>query len=735
MKRKFLYNKGRKELIFLSLLSILMMLIPQKSVLAESIRSHKRVILVLAAGLSLEHISPEKTPNLYTLMKKGSIGMMSTNTAGIRSEEAAYATIGAGNKVTGEKQACLSFEKDERVILPDEYQAIKGRDLYERNLGSPALGDVVFPYMMPLTNVNQSLPYRFQLGWMGEQIKDMGGKTAVIGNSDLGNRYYRLAPLITMNQAGQTDFGQVGNEVLCKDPVQPFGIRTDYEKLYQSYLRVRDKATLTVIETGDLLRLHAEKEQIDSAVAEHVYMQDLARMDSLIGRLFSEIDSQTLLIVASPLSFSDMGIGQEGITPLVMAGGDFKPSGVLYSNTTKIQGLVTNYDLAHTILSFLGGTAGSEFVLGQPMTSVRHDGFSLTDLRRWSSEWELPNLVRIPVLRFYVELLIALLMLAFLAHPLKWRLFHMIRSFLERLLVVPLAMVVVPVFHPETASATLEWLFLISMTTIATLSFVKMRMRRLMIIGGLTTGALLLDMLTGASCVRQSLLGYDVIGGARYYGIGNEYMGVLIGASLLFVYTLLELYPRHKKQTYAFSFLLFLGVIYLLAAPQFGTNAGGALAAVIGYTYSLCLFAHVQTPKQKGWLLTGATILGFIALLALNLIVPNGEQTHIGRAGFVLLQGDLHAIASIIVRKAELNLRLLAVSLWGKLFLITLAGVCFFLFSPMRSKWFTLSSLWKKGLLTALVTGLAVFALNDSGVVAAASVLLYMVVPVIGYER
>ena len=44
---------------------------------------------------------------------------------------------------------------------------------------------------------------------------------------------------------------------------------------------------------------------------------------------------------------------------------------------------------------------------------------------------------------------------------------------------------------------------------------------------------LLLDVLTGSSLIRLSPLGYDVMLGARFYGIGNEYMGILVGSSLL----------------------------------------------------------------------------------------------------------------------------------------------------------------------------------------------------------
>jgi hypothetical protein len=738
MPPAFLNKKRRNTWALVVLFFLLITVWLQRPVWAGGVLTEKRVILVLAAGLSLDRLSAAHTPHLYALMKEGAVGMMSTNTAA-RSEEAAYATIGSGNKVLADKLAGLSFGKDEKVDLPEEYQAVTGRELYQRYMGGTVQGEVLFPYFASLDNTNQSLPYRFALGSIGEQIHHLGGKTAVIGNSDLGNRYYRLAPLVAMDAAGQTDFGRVGPELLCPDPAQPFGVRTDYGKLYRSFLQIKDRASLTVIETGDLLRLRAEKDQMDPSVMEQVYGQDLARLDGLIGRLLPLVNGRTLLIVASPISFADMGIGQEGLAPLLMAGGEVLPGGLLQSNTTKIRGLVTNYDLAPTILSFLGGNSTGESILGQVITSESHEGAAPEDLLRWSATWELPNRGRTPVLRVYVELLLVLLILTLLADGWKgrrkWKYFPLIRTLLEYLLVIPLSLLIVPVFQPESVLTTLVWLAAVSLMGIAGLSMIQERMRRLLFLAGGTTASLIGDMLTGSVQIRQSLLGYDVIGGARYYGIGNEYMGVLIGSSLLFVCAWMESMPRYRKRILLFALFLFLGEIYLLAAPQFGTNAGGALAAVIGYTYALCLFARVPSPRRKGWFLTGATVLGFAVILILNLVVPAGEQTHIGRAGFALLQGDLETILSIIVRKATLNLRLLVVSLWGKLFLVTLIGLCLYLFRFTRGKMQPRSAIWTKGLRAALVTGLAVFALNDSGVVAAASILLYMVVPVIGYGQ
>ena len=45
--------------------------------------------------------------------------------------------------------------------------------------------------------------------------------------------------------------------------------------------------------------------------------------------------------------------------------------------------------------------------------------------------------------------------------------------------------------------------------------------------------ALNVDLLTGATMIKSSVLGYDPMAGARYYGVGNEYMGVMIGCSIL----------------------------------------------------------------------------------------------------------------------------------------------------------------------------------------------------------
>ena len=48
---------------------------------------------------------------------------------------------------------------------------------------------------------------------------------------------------------------------------------------------------------------------------------------------------------------------------------------------------------------------------------------------------------------------------------------------------------------------------------------------------GLLLLFLLLDLATGSRLLQSAWMSYSVVEGARFYGIGNEYMGVAIGVA------------------------------------------------------------------------------------------------------------------------------------------------------------------------------------------------------------
>ena len=98
----------------------------------------------------------------------------------------------------------------------------------------------------------------------------------------------------------------------------------------------------------------------------------------------------------------------------------------------------------------------------------------------------------------------------------------------------------------------------------------------------------IVDGLLGGHLIRQSFLGYDPIIGARYYGIGNEYMGVVIGAVLLMVAAWLEWKRPTGRWVKIGTAFLFVFLVLYFAAPFWGTNAGGALAASAGFGVGVC---------------------------------------------------------------------------------------------------------------------------------------------------
>src|SRR5207249_2301774 len=77
-----------------------------------------------------------------------------------------------------------------------------------------------------------------------------------------------------------------------------------------------------------------------------------------------------------------------------------------------------------------------------------------------------------------------------------------------------------------------------------------------------------------------------------FYGLGNEYVGVLIGMSLLGVLAFEERLRRHRWLQAAF----FLGLVLLIGSPSAGANMGGALAAAAGFSTALILARQPSRP-------------------------------------------------------------------------------------------------------------------------------------------
>src|SRR5690606_38216459 len=90
--------------------------------------------------------------------------------------------------------------------------------------------------------------------------------------------------------------------------------------------------------------------------------------------------------------------------------------------------------------------------------------------------------------------------------------------------------------------------------------------------------SLIVDQLTGARLIRDSPLGYDVISGSRFYGMGNEYMGVMIASICTGSCAMLQRL-RDSSIGRVITTLIFLMGLFTMVSPRLGANVGGSIAA------------------------------------------------------------------------------------------------------------------------------------------------------------
>lgn len=678
-------------------------------VLAKNTGSVKAgpVFLIVVDGLELNDLQNPSLIRLHRLVQVGSIGLMNTATAGRIAPDNAYATIGNGTRSFGAAGEDFTLDESEREqgedssLLIQQFTGKAGQAPV--NLSVPLLAER-----------NATQKYEISVGALGESLRRAGLTRAVFGNADTVNQRRRYAMYLAMDAQGMVDGGQIGPSVLCRDNTFPYGLRTDYIKMSQwARNNVYD---FMVLETGDLSRLEVYKKYLAPVQFERLRAETLQRIDWLLGTIIESLPPGGMLLIVSPTPSQRAYDKGERLTPLLLWQGNNGP-GLLTSGTTHRPGFVANIDIAATVLAHFGA-AKDPAILGQPCTLVpaREPLKQLADLSAYASAI---HLQRKTVLQTYIIILILSTAGAMAAVLLRWRWIPRLRPWLLGVVATPLSMLLLGFFPALPTGEAIAVIFLFS----ALLAFISDRVNKqgpipFALLAGLTVAALVLDLLTGARYIFRSYLGYDSISGARYFGLGNEYMGILVGAGL----TLLALLPELRPSLRGKESMLFFGggglLTLVLALPGLGANAGGTLAALAAV--SVCL---LYKNKALGWKYPALLLVILVCGIAGLIWLDAGGTTHIGRAAWQIARGGLPEVAHIVLRKATMNYKLLRYSLWSWVLLSALIASGILLFRPvgvLRQVLNRYPSL-ARGLTGIAAGGVAAFFFNDSGVVAAAT--------------
>lgn len=235
---------------------------------------------------------------------------------------------------------------------------------------------------------------------------------------------------------------------------------------------------------------------------------------------------------------------------------------------------------------------------------------------------------------------------------------------------------------------------------------------------GLATLVLSIDAVTAGTLEHISLLGYSPATAARYYGMGN--MGyALLGGSAIVVATALMADAPNRAEGLVRAGCLFAWVLVVDVAPSLGADFGGAITLAPVFVGLLLAWSGIRwTPRA-----TVLAVIGSLAVVvgAAAIAVLAGGDTHIGSVS----SGGISDLVETIRRKGATNLRVMRITTWSWMVPIV---VIFMVGAVLRDGGLRLrfgtSTTWRYGFYGLMTFGVIGGALNDSGVVIPALVLV-----------
>lgn len=717
----------RKRVVIMGLILIMLGWITP-AFAREPINSSGKLTVLVIDKLAVEDLDPDVTPGLCRLIDKGSLGLCSNRTLGKGSSEDGYLTMGAGNLAGG--AAICGFNHDERTGKGIQ----TGAQFYENLMGiDPGNHEVLLLNLPDIQAAMMKDKVTTRPGMLGETLGKNNVDVYVLGNADINGYNYRPAVALAMDFYGRVARGDVG--ILTCEEVEDSYIttRTNYGYLLEQLKHLKNSPGIRIVDLSDLARM--EKAGMASPEMQIKERERVLKdIDRFVETVAGDMDfNQDMLMVAVPSAFTVKVQEKSTFTPLIIAGPDFN-QGVLTSSTTRRDYIVANTDVAITILDYFKLEPPREVVIGQPIRSYTDNNQDrLQTAQQLTQKTAMVNRVRGTLVKGYVLLQIIIICFALFCILFKPR----FKETASRLL---LAMVVIPfVFLIMGAIPAVSDGQYILVAVLATI-ILNIAIRKLfkgnyfnglIAISALTLLILNIDIINNSSLIKSSVLGYDPMSGARYYGIGNEYVGVLMGTSILLAAALYQ--KINRPFILGLITLLFISQTYMLAAPALGAQSDGMITAPAAFIVTLILLSgHHFNPKQVFSLL-GVVLASVLAFTIFDMTKPAEMQSHIGRAANQIYQGGWREALLIMARKAAMNMKLIRYTIWTRVFIAILLSLAVLVYRPVgamkmiRDKYPPLFKGFAGILLAAIIGGV----INDSGIVCAATTSIYLITPLL----
>jgi hypothetical protein len=688
----------------------------------EMINHEKQVVIFIIDAITFTEFNHAHTPTIDSFIAAGAIGLLNTSTASGAARTAAYLTLGAGTRAAGSDSIEPALEITEAWGHESAADVLHRRvsfELEDNKILYLGIGEII--------ERNKSLPVTITPGLLGQSLAEAGISRALLGNADLPQRRNRPAAGVLMDTNGLIEAGVIGSQVVSKCSEAPFGIKTNTTRLLAEFQQVAQTSNVIVIEWGDTTRAEEYRQFCLPEVGRSHKLKAIAEADAFLAELQQLIDwEKTVLIIVSPATSYHGYRNGERLTPIIVVGQGIRP-GLLSSPTTRWPGLVANIDIAPSILAHyqispLRPTTGRPFQVIPKVNPLKE--LKILYEVSLNNFQQRPIIIKAYILFIIIALIGATLSIYGILRSNNWL------SLLFAVATGPFALLILPIFSTADLKKTFMQFMLINLLLFFIFNSRRWtQYRSIIMLALVTVAALALDLLTGQFFLRRSLFSYCPISGARYYGIGNEYMGVFLGAGFIGFTGLADfLDKRHmvKLPLLVIGFGL-LFILIFLAHPSLGVNLGGTIA-VMGGTAMTILWLNKDFLSGRYFFACACGIVLFLIALGFGeWTLAQETSSHFGQTVQLLMNEGPWELFLIVQRKLALNFKLLRYSWWSLVLLVAL--LVFIIISVRPPRPLVQISTGYPYLWSGLVGGggaaLVALIVNDSGVVAAATALIF----------
>ena len=709
--------------------------IPISKSMAISETPSKKAIIFIVDEVSLDEILNSNTPNMDLLSENGSIGLMNMRAKSRTSNKgSSYLSLGMGVRTLASIQGGLAFERNEIYPLLDYNlvsENVPAKDLYKLYTGkNPPEGEIINISIGNIENTALGVTPNNQIGLLGKTARENGIVTGIVGNGDL-NKPSRESTMLAMDENGVIPYGSIGSNLLIGDANVLGGVKLNQEILLKEVERILENVDLLFIDYGDPVRIEKTNAITTDSVRKEQKMKAIERADLFLGQVMGKVNmEETLFLVISPNPSKEMvNQGNFALTPVIISGNNFE-EGLLTSKTTRREGLVTNFDFGPTVLNFFG-ISNSKYFIGENIGAVNHENPTKVLLKNQEQSLYLRKYRKVFHWAFIILVGLALVGI-YMPRFIKWKVLpnNLISPISLTIIALPLTMMTVSIFGYKSIIFDLIYVLLGAFIIGYILNkILKGNLKSMMFLGFATSILILIDIFLIQNLMIVSPLGSDAIAGGRFYGVGNDYMGVLLGSTLLGLFSLFHLY-KIKKSTIVLSTVFYMLLIIVGLSPFFGANVGGTLSAIlIALLILFMIFDKKLSFKRIILVIIGVIGSGIILGVLDNLFNPN--PTHAGKAIQALLTGGLGKFIEIIGSKLKQVFWNLANASWN--IILFLQVVLMILLYKFKNK--ILIKIRKsypnlfKGFTAILLGGVAIFLLNDTGTISAALIFIYLFIP------